>query len=336
MPKTSPLNLERNNIHEAALIQCDREGDWLKERGNGIGGSQVAAIMNECPWDTPTNLYAKMIGATSDDVEVTDAMELGNAFEKPILDIFSKRTDLKILHFQNSIFHRKDNPVHRFSPDALCLEEQKLIEAKYVPYTGKKWGEENSDQAPPHILLQVLWGLHVLGKGWNEGRIPAVLGGKYAIFNVERQDELIGAMVEAVNTFWAHVLRGREEDGYVPAFATDGRPETSKAMLQLYGEVRGDVEIIEQPSVELMEAVNEYPTVCDQIKELTANKNFYAETIKKGIGEKPGIIVADRQFTWSRFPQTRVDSKRLKADMPEVFEVFSKTSMSSRLTHKAV
>lgn len=344
MPKTSPLNLEKNHIHEAVLIQCDQETEWLKERGNGIGGSQVSAIMGRNPWETPLSLYAKLIGATEDEVEESDHLLLGRKFEGPILELFSEKTTLDLAHFDNAIFHRTDNPVHRFSPDALCLKEQKLIEAKYVPYnfqkegeySGKKFGDEGTDQAPYHILLQVLWGLYVLGKNWKEARLAAVLGGKYSIFHVERDDEMIGIMIEDVDAFWVEVVRGRDEAGYVPKFKTDGRSETSKAMLHLYGEVRGEIEIIEKPSPELLEAITGYPEVSEEIKTLTQQKGKYAEEIKKGIGEKPGIIVADHQFKWSRFDQTRVDSKRLKADLPEVFTEFSKTNKSGRLTHKAV
>lgn len=343
-PSPNPLNLEENNIHEAVLIQSDQEDGWLKERGNGIGGSQVSAIMHRNPWETPLSLYGKMVGVIDDEMEDSDQLMLGRRFEGPILDIFSEKTSLEITHFDYAVFHRKENPVHRFSPDALCFQRQQLIEAKYVPhnwqkedeFSGKKFGDEGTDQAPFHILLQVLWGLYVLGKNWKEASIPAVLGGKYSIFHVERDDEMIGIIVEAVNLFWKEVERGRKEKDYVPTFPTDGRDETSRAMLQLYGDVRGQIEVIEEPSPELLEAVLGYPDISAQMKELEHQKKMYAEEIKKGIAEKPGIIVADRQFKWSRFDQTRVDSKRLKKEMPEVYEVFSRTNKSGRLTHKEV
>jgi predicted phage-related endonuclease len=57
--------------------------EWVQERKNYIGGSEVAAILKEDPHKTPLQVYMRKKGLVPPD-ESTAIMEFGQIFEPKI------------------------------------------------------------------------------------------------------------------------------------------------------------------------------------------------------------------------------------------------------------
>lgn len=57
--------------------------------------------------------------------------------------------------------------------------------------------------------------------------------------------------------------------------------------------------------------------------ELTAEIESLQDEIKSFMGDKEVLRIADFKITWKTVKSTRLDSKKLKADMPDVAEQYT-------------
>lgn len=73
---------------------------------------------------------------------------------------------------------------------------------------------------------------------------------------------------------------------------------------------------------------------CDnQIAELEENKRVARQHIEQLLGENEvGRIDGKPVVRWTVVPSTRLDTTKLKAERPEVYEAFCRTSISRRFT----
>ena len=71
--------------------------EWLEWRKQGIGGSDVAAILGISPFRTARDLYYDKLGiAVENDESNWVGMEMGNLLEPLVARIFEKKTGLKV------------------------------------------------------------------------------------------------------------------------------------------------------------------------------------------------------------------------------------------------
>lgn len=73
---------------------------------------------------------------------------------------------------------------------------------------------------------------------------------------------------------------------------------------------------------------------CDQqIKDLEETKQVARKHIEQLLGENEiGVIDGKPVVRWTVVPSTRLDTSKLKAERPEVYEAFTRTSISRRFT----
>ena len=85
----------------------------------------------------------------------------------------------------------------------------------------------------------------------------------------------------------------------------------------------------ELPPVDLMGYSSQLKRLSElkkQITELMDEKTEIENTLKPALGEAPVGEYGDFRITWKNRESTRLDSKALKADMPDVYEKYAKTS----------
>ena len=72
--------------------------EWLGWRRQGIGGSDVAAIIGISPFRTARDIYYDKLGiaAVEEDKGNWVALEMGNLLEDLVAKIFERRTGLEI------------------------------------------------------------------------------------------------------------------------------------------------------------------------------------------------------------------------------------------------
>ena len=83
------------------------EQEWLAYRRQGIGGSDVAAILGISPFRTARDLYDDKLNIASavDDTGNWVALEMGHLLEPLVAQIFTKKTGLEVFQIKKMFQH---------------------------------------------------------------------------------------------------------------------------------------------------------------------------------------------------------------------------------------
>lgn len=167
--------------------------EWHRIRRQGVSASEIAAILGISPWDSAFSLYWRKVEGW--DTQATDDMSTGTILEAGIADLWADRCDPheNLVIVRAGLYASRERPWQLATPDRLigmhrpdcgadgmvvcdCMPEEvtpdEVLECKWTG-TWDGWGDEGTDDIPPHYRAQVLWQCDVLGLGeWS----LAVLG----------------------------------------------------------------------------------------------------------------------------------------------------------------
>ncbi|MFG3170628.1 YqaJ viral recombinase family protein [Streptomyces sp. NPDC048200] len=137
---------------------------WHAARANGIGGSEIAAVLGLSPYESRFSLWHRKKGLIAP-VEETDVMYWGKKHEPTICQEFADRHPGLELR-PSPTYASAGHPAEIANPDRLVLDSEwrtvAIVEAK-TSRDDEGWGEEGTDQIPVHYRAQCLWYLMVLG-----------------------------------------------------------------------------------------------------------------------------------------------------------------------------
>jgi len=173
--------------------------EWHKAREDGIGGSEVGAVLGLSQYESPFSLWAKKTGKVESDFVDNWSTRFGRAFEMPILKLWAEQhPDWEV--FSTGTYSHAENPWMKANPDAIgrhrVTGELMVIEIKTARYS---WNE-----TPPAYQAQVMHYMDVLGI--KRGIIVAVAGWNWVEIAVE-YDEFLAAMNRTIlKKFWWHVI----------------------------------------------------------------------------------------------------------------------------------
>lgn len=92
-----------------ANILVETEGlsryEWLRYRKQGIGGSDVAAILGISKWNSSISLWLNKTNQTEDDTQENEAMEWGTIMEPVIRNHFAKVTGKTVVEVHAMLQH---------------------------------------------------------------------------------------------------------------------------------------------------------------------------------------------------------------------------------------
>lgn len=141
--------------------------EWRNARQEGIGGSDVAAILGLSPFKDINELYKEKVEPLGEDIK-SPLMEYGTKCEEYIRKIFKlDHPDYTIYYKKDITLKDKERPFISYSPDGIIYDK-----------TNKKWGileiktttinqHQNWDswdgQIPNYYYAQILQGLLVTG-----------------------------------------------------------------------------------------------------------------------------------------------------------------------------
>lgn len=133
--------------------------DWLNYRRQGIGGSDVAAIMGVSPFRTARDIYydKRNIAAVEPDESNWVALEVGHLLEDLVARIFQKKTGFRVYQIKKMFYH----PHHKFMladvdyfvelPDGSTA----ILEIKTTNYNAKdNWWLGEHEIVPEYYELQ--------------------------------------------------------------------------------------------------------------------------------------------------------------------------------------
>ncbi|MGW4493838.1 YqaJ viral recombinase family nuclease [Streptomyces sp. NPDC004376] len=189
---------------------------WHAARAQGIGGSEIAAVLGLSPYESRFSLWHRKQGLIAP-VEESEEMYWGKVHEPGICDRFAtEHPDLDVTVAPT--YRHPDRPWQIANPDRHAGPD--LLEAK-TSRDAEGWGEEGTDQIPVHYRAQCLWYMDVLGvtRCW-----VAVLiaGSEYREYVVDYDEVEARFMREAGAEFMASLAAGDRPaiDGHSATYQT--------------------------------------------------------------------------------------------------------------------
>ena len=247
------------------------EEDWLGYRRQGIGGSDVAAIMGVSPFATLRDLYNDKCG-NPDVIQTEDnwvAKEVGHRLEDLVAKMFAYKTGYKVFAVRKLFRH----PFHSFMqanvdffvelPDGSIA----ILECKTTNYNSKeKW---NDGAVPVNYEWQCRHYMAVMNLSC--AYIACLYGNNENEFVYRRidRDEVIEAdMIEMEAHFWNEYVLGRIEPPY-----TESGDLVLESIRRHYGEL--------DPTVDAVILPTSMAVKLEQYLDLAAQKSLLSQQIKE-------------------------------------------------------
>ena len=226
------------------------KNEWLRLRKDGIGGSDIGAIMGVNPFSSPFNVFVDKTTDFSKDLSDNEAIYWGTVLEDVVAKEFERRTGKKVSRL-NSILASKETPFAYANIDRRIMGEKAGLECKTTnAFNSDEWKD---DEIPASYICQCQWYMYVTG--WDRWYIACLIGGQHFVYKeIERDDELIGCMLKKAKHFWTdNVLRN------VPP-SMDGSAGCGEYLKKEY---------VEDNGLEIMLSRDVFPLV-DKLAELKA------------------------------------------------------------------
>ena len=306
-------------ILTAADMEASRE-KWLELRRGSIGGSDAGAIMGLNPWKSAYTLWLEKCGELpAEDISDREAVHFGNVLETVIATEFCQREGKRVK--KCGLYRSREFPFLTASFDRLLIGENAGLEIK----TAASWKRQEWDagEIPPPYYVQCLH--YLLVSGLDRWYIAALVGGNhYVCWIVERNENDIAALLAAEKNFWEKV-----QGHILPDI--DGSDSTTESLKARYGGGGNPIELPGKAASLLAR--------WDELKELKAGLDAEAKEIQNQLcgmlGDAETGILGEgdtaRKISWKSYPgRVTIDSKKLKADLPEVYEKYSKQGAGYR------
>ncbi len=257
------MSVGTETIHGNALAVTDDGRDaWLAERQKSIGSSEAAAVLGVSPYDAPIDIWQRKLNIVGEK-ECSEQMLWGNLLEPVIAAEYQRRTGMAFTGTQ-LFFRHPERPWMTATLDGLRADGR-IAELKTAGAWAREWGDEDSDEVPEPYLVQVHHQMAVTGA--EVADIAVLIGGqRFQIYTVERNEDLIGLILETEERFWQCVERR------IPP--TWGKLD-ARALAAVYPECSGSVDLDASTSA----LVAEYETA----KKAEKENEEKVETLKSGI-----------------------------------------------------
>ncbi len=201
--------------------------EWLAARADGLGGSEVAAVLGISPHESRFSLYHRKAGTIGPVVQ-NDEMRCGNLLEHVIRDVFrADHPDIPIR--EAGTWRSTARPWQVANPDG--IGEGCIWEGKYSLF-GDGYGDPGSDTVPVYHRAQVLHYLDVFQLP--VAHLTVFIGGRAEFrHHVIRYDPDEAALMRAhCEEFLAQVAAGQQPP-------LDGHDATYEAVRELHPDIDG-------------------------------------------------------------------------------------------------
>lgn len=295
--------------------------DWLRLRKSGIGGSDAGAICGVNPYSSAMKVFRDK---TSEEVEELDneAVRIGHDLEDYVAQRFMEATGLKVRK-SNFMYRSLEYPFMIADVDRLIVGENAGLECKTASiYNADKWEDGN---IPLHYVMQCYHYMAVTGR--RTWYIAAVILGKEFIYRkLEWDDGLICRLIALEENFWSgHVI-----PRVIPS--PDGSKACDEVLEQYFHTARKESRI---ELVGFDEKLRRREEILGFISELQEEQKQIEQEVKLFMGDNESASSECYRVSWGNVESTRLDTKRIKTERPEIYSDYVKVSHSRRFEVKA-
>ena len=295
--------------------------DWLLLRKTGIGGSDAGAICGVNPYSSTMKVFRDK---TSEDVEEQDneAIRIGHDLEDYVAHRFMEAAGLKVRK-SNFMYRSVENPFMIADVDRLVVGEDAGLECKTASaYNADKWKDGD---IPLHYVMQCYHYMAVTGKRtWYIAAV--ILGREFVYRKIVWNDELIARLTEIEKDFWEnHIMT-------VTMPAPDGSKVCDEVLDMYFGKARKGSAI----SLDgFDEKLDRRAKIMEQIEKLQQEQNSIDQEVKLYMQDNEFAASDNYRVSWTNVETTRLDTKRIREEHPEIYQGYAKQTVSRRFQIKA-
>lgn len=294
------------------------------DRKKGIGGTDISAIVGLNPWKTPLDVFLEKTGQKEDQPD-NENMWWGREMEPVLAKRYCKEKDISenllVLPpaLKNPIKHQGLS-WYIGSPDGLIPsvfpKQAMIVGGVDFKTSGKpsEWGEPGTDEIPEQYIIQAEWYMGLTGAQWWD--IAVLLMGftrKFAIYRVNRDDELIENLTDAGAKFWTdHVLANITPE-------LDGSKSATEYVKRLYPRDSGPM--LEPTDAEILTLVDAYRDAREKTNGYEKLADTYENRLKAFVGDCGGMQGGWGRITWRKAKDSsKIDWKEAFYDLTRVYE----------------
>ncbi len=294
--------------------------DWLSLRKNGLGGSDAGAVCGVNPYKSPMAVFQDK---TSDTIEETDseAIRIGHDLEQYVAERFSEATGMKVRR-SNMMYQSVEHPFMLADIDRIIVGEDAGLECKTASaYNADKWKEGN---IPLHYVMQCYHYMAVTGRRtWYIACV--ILGREFVYRKLSWDDNIINGLVRMEEKFWNEHVVSR----ILPE--PDGSKISDEVLQQYFKKARKESAI---QLVGFDEKLERRSAILKDIERLTKEQNQIDQEIKLFMKDNELALNENYRVSWSNVETTRLDTKKIKEEKPEVYNAYAKTTSTRRFQVK--
>lgn len=302
----------------ASTVGMERE-DWLLLRKKGIGGSDAGAICGLNPYRSAIDVWHDKRAEEYPEEKNTEAIRVGHDLEEYVAQRFCEATKKKVRR-RNAVMQSEEWPWMIANVDRMVVGENALLECKTAnAYGAARWMNE---QCPASYEIQCLHYMAVTGAE-KVYLACLIMGIDFVIREIPRDEEAIEALVELERRFWQdYVLPGEMP----PPSGTDADGEAIRA---LYPNSTDGETIILDGQRKAIARIDEIDAL---MEDLQREKDAYKQIMMSAMQNAETAYIGERRITWkTQKGRTTLDTKKLKADMPEIYEKYTKIGKPVRV-----
>jgi putative phage-type endonuclease len=305
------------------------EEDWTDLRKNSIGSSDAASILEMGRYGSPLEVWEAKTGRHTKDMNF--AMSLGHIMEPIILDLAADDLGIVI---------EKPNLVlqHPFFVDMTCNVDgvgtigewgDVVIEAKHAGAYLKGQLDRWSDSGHPEPRTATEgWWVQIQHQmavtGLRHAFLAALCDKRFCCIPVPRDDGFIDKLETLIPVWFKRHVEGDIQ----PEFTRNDGP----AVERMFPETDPDEEPkdVTEAAISLARA----RAIKEDMKSLKEELATCEVRVKAALGSSPqGFIDGECVITSKNVETRRVDTKKLKAEYPEVANACMKTTASRRYNY---
>lgn len=285
--------------------------EWLELRKHSLGGSDASVVLDLSSFRSQYTLWADKRGLIGDNPD-NEAMRIGRDLEQYVADRFCEATGKKV-HRRNAMFAHDNYDFISANVDREVVGENAGLECKTTSVFAK--ADFENGEIPLYYYCQCMHYMSVMG--YDKMYLAVlVLGKAFYWFEIPRNETEIAALLATEVNWWNKYILGDE----VPEI--DGSDSTTNTLKEVYSDVKDE-------SVALYgfeELAKNYKQATAKAKEYKDLAETYKNQIAGLIGEHETADLNGYTVTYKRRSRTDVDDKKLKAEMPEIYKKYSKTT----------
>lgn len=290
------------------------------ERLNYITATDVPCILGISPWASAVDVWLYKT-KQAEQPDIPDSLaEKGVFLEPAILQWFGHKAGLEVVEEKGFLKHPK-HPFMAAHTDGRIKNQPWLVETK-TSIANKGWGEQGEFLVPDYYLVQTA---HEVACDDAEGAYIAVLIGNHDLryYRYERNLKLEQAIEPKLLDFWKHVQS-----------ETAPTPKTGQDILSLYGYQDHDQTVVADADMD--EVIDQLREVKARVDEAQKEQKKLEDQIKVYMGQAQRLCALNghEAVVWKTTTANRLDTKKIKAEHPDLCQNYLTQSQSRRFTVK--